>query len=365
MQRKTNVLLNSFMNLEQRKQAFVSLGLELSETILKDKQPEELNIRQQQLQKICESAHTLNGWFSPENMHKAVLGISILLKEESLNKWLSHYEIPDDIKIKNVGVVMAGNIPAVGFHDFMCVLLAGHKIKVKLSSSDSVLLPALAAMLLAIEPSFADSIHFTSERMTEIDAIIATGSNNSSRYFEYYFGKYPNIIRQNRTSVAVIRPDESDENLRLLYEDIFSYYGMGCRNVTKIYIPENFNFIKFLDQSHEWSYMADNKKYLNNYEYYKAIFLVNRVAHYDNGFLLVKEDQELQTPVAVLHYEKYSEKDFSENLLLPLSQQIQCVVSSYNFNQLPVVPFGKAQQPGPAEYADGVDTMSFLINLNK
>ncbi len=362
MQRKTKLLLNSFMDFEQRKNAFVALGHELSEALTQKDSPENLNIRQKQLLEIANTLHHFNAWFSPNHVEHALQGICNLLDENKLKVWLERYHIDQQIS-KTVGIVMAGNIPAVGFHDFLCVLLCGHQAKIKLSSSDSVLIPALAAMLTAIEPRFADKIHFTSERIGSVDAIIATGSNNSSRYFEYYFGKYPHIIRKNRTSAAVIKPNETSENIEKLYKDIFLYFGMGCRNVTKLFVPEDFDFIKFLDGAEKWNYLSQNNKYMNNYNYNKAIYLVNGVAHFDNGFLLLKEDTGLHPPVSVLYYEKYNAPDVLKNQLNEIRQEIQCMVASDDTIVQNAVSFGHTQNPGPADYADNIDTIQFLLQL--
>jgi hypothetical protein len=351
------------MDFEQRKSAFVALGQELSEALRLKDRPENLNIRQQQLLEIGKSLHQFNGWFTPFHVENALKGISLILQKESLDLWLSSY-LFDVTSPKTVGIVMAGNIPAVGFHDFLCVLLSGHQAKIKLSSVDSVLIPALAAMLSAIEPRFAERIHFTSERIGTVDAIIATGSNNSSRYFEYYFGKYPHIIRKNRTSVAVIKPDESSDNMEKLYKDIFLYFGMGCRNVTKLFVPETFDFIRFLDGAEKWNYLSENNKYMNNYNYNKAIYLVNGIAHYDNGFILLKADSGLHPPVSVLYYETYNNPELLRKQISEIRSNLQCIVSSDSSVAENTVSFGNTQFPGPADYADNIDTIKFLLGLS-
>jgi len=257
---------------------------------------------------------------------------------------------------------MAGNIPAVGFHDFLCILLSGNCVSAKLSSDDLVLIPALAAMLCAIEPEFTSRINFTQERLPKIDAIIATGSNNSSRYFEYYFSKYPNIIRKNRTSVAVLTGNESRSELSALGQDIFRYFGLGCRNVSFLYVPNDFKPDAFYEAIEGWNVLSLHKKYLNNYEYSKAIYLVNAVPHFDNNFLLLREDDSLHSPLAVIHFKRYVDMDVLKMELKEKQDQIQCIVAS-PLSGLSNIEFGNSQNPGPADYADQIDTMKFLANL--
>lgn len=350
------------MTSEQRKIAFVALGKEIQASLNPNTPQDELNVRQVQLRTIIERIHTNNGWFTEENVKNVLLNISSMLAEEAMNEWISNYDLPDNDEesLLTVGVVMAGNIPAVGFHDFLCILMAGGCVKAKLSSSDAVLIPALAAMLLAIEPEFATRISFTEDRLLEIEAIIATGSNNSSRYFDYYFSRFPNIIRKNRTSVAVITGNEDADELKLLFNDIFQYFGQGCRSVSKLFVPADYDLIPFLNAAKGWEHTAENKKYFNNYEYNKAIYLVNSIPHFDNGFLLMKEDESFHSPVSVLFYERYDKlKDVKDKLELN-NEILQCVVSS-SLEGVKTVPFGCSQSPKLNDYADGIDTMNFLL----
>ncbi|MEX1189076.1 MAG: acyl-CoA reductase [Bacteroidia bacterium] len=354
------------MTLEQRKLAFVELGKEIESAINTGLPTDNLNIRQQQLRILAERLSETNGWFSHENVQYALESISNILKENSLTEWLNSYNLPksETEELNTVGVVMAGNIPAVGFHDFLSILISGNKIKAKLSSSDRVLIPAFAAMLIAIEPLFAERISFTEERLNSIDAIIATGSNNSSRYFDYYFSRFPNIIRKNRTSVAILSGSESEVELKALFKDIFQYYGLGCRNVSKVFIPEKYNLIELLNQAVGWEHLADNKKYFNNYEYNKAIYLVNGVAHFDNGYLLLKEDEGFSSPVSVVFYEKYSELSQLKEKLSSNREQLQCIVASTPLG-IDAIPFGTTQNPAVKDYADRTDTLSFLSSIKK
>ena len=248
----------------------------------------------------------------------------------------------------------------VGFHDVVCVLAAGHTALIKLSSQDKVLIPYLLDKLIAIEPAFTDRISYV-ERLADFDAVIATGSNNSSRYFEYYFGKVPHIIRKNRTSIAIINGDETVEERTQLGADIFSYFGLGCRNVSKIYVPKGYDMAHFFEPIESYNSIIQHHKYLNNYEYNKSIYLVNSDAHLDNGFLLTKPDTGLHSPLAVLFTEEYASKADLEKQLQTIEEKIQCVasMSPLNLNNQ-VVPFGYTQSPRLWDYADGRDVMQFL-----
>ena len=304
-----------------------------------------------------------NQWFNIGNVKHAILAISEMLSGNELSSWVRAYNIPDNQQNpKNIAVVMAGNIPLVGFHDFLCVLISGNNFIGKLSSDDKKLLPALSELLIAIEPHFSERIEFSDNILSNFDAVIATGSNNTARYFEYYFGKYPNIIRKNRNGVAVLSGDESPEELKALGEDIFMYFGLGCRNVSKLFVPENYSFKAFFQSIEEFNQIFFNHKYKNNYDYYKSIFLVNSEKHLDNGFLLLKESEAFASPVSVIYYQYYkNEKELMKHLEAN-SEKIQCVISN-NSEIDKQIPFGKSQQPYLFDYADGVDVMEFLLNL--
>ncbi len=348
------------MTSQQRIDAFVSLGLEIAEVV--NGNSNNWNIRQQQLAELALQLHRSNAWFTPENVTRALRGISLLLDETELQNAARRYAL-DPPTSKRIGVVMAGNIPAVGFHDFLMILLCGHSITAKISSDDRLLIPALAAMLVAIEPEFANRIHFSEGKLETFDAIIATGSNNSARYFEYYFKQYPKIIRKSRTSVAVLSGHETSEELQVLAHDIFSYFGLGCRNVTKLYVPLDFDFVHLLNNIGTWEHLKENSKYFNNYEYHRAGMLVNNLAHYDTGFLLLRENESLFSPIAVLHAERYDSLDDIKQNLHVNANEIQCVVSQ--LQEIPgAIPFGKAQEPGLFDFADGIDTAAFLCSFN-
>lgn len=316
------------------------------------------------LEEIIQDLYHFNGWFTEANVRQMLVAMGNSLEEPKLLKWLSNYQPQiEAIKVeKAVAVVLAGNIPAVGFHDFLSVLMSGNKLLAKLSSNDQKLLPAIAELLLAIEPRFESLITFTKETLKNFDAVIATGSNNSSRYFDYYFGKYPHIIRQNRNGVALLSGKETTSDFEGLADDIFSYFGLGCRNVSKIFVPEGYDFSSLLQVFTEKQSIIENSKYFNNYEYNKALFLVNSQPHFDTGNVLLVEEEQIASPVSVVNYEYYQDEQTLKKLFNQNKAQIQCVVSdggSYGNSIL----FGKSQQPELWDYADGVDTMQFLLSL--
>lgn len=315
---------------------------------------------------LVKSARHYNAWFTPEETEKAVKAIGFMLSEKEVDAWLEkEYNHKQQAgEGKTVGLVLAGNIPLVGFHDILCVLASGNTALIKLSSQDKQLTPYLLSKLTEIEPAFSEHIRYT-ERLESFDAVIATGSNNTSRYFEYYFRNVPHIIRKNRNSIAVLKGDEDESQLKALGNDIFSYFGLGCRNVSKIYVPENYDFIRFFESIESFKEVANHHKYNNNYDYNKSILLVNREDHLDNGFLLLKKsDDSLSSPLATLYYEKYADLPSLENSLRARSEEIQCVVSNLKMD-LPCqqVPFGDSQKPRLWDYADGINTMQFLLTL--
>ncbi|MEI6049310.1 MAG: acyl-CoA reductase [Bacteroidota bacterium] len=342
------------MNLDDRIKSFATLG-EILLTTLDDK-PE---IYKKQLNALIDNQHKVNPWFTSENVRNAIYAIGNKLTKEDLVKWTNAYpELLEKIKPLRAGVIMAGNIPLVGFHDFLSVLISGNNLIAKTSSKDSELIVGISEILCSINPEFRHKIEFTEGPLTNFDIIIATGSNNSSRYFEYYFGKYPNIIRKNRNSVAIIEGNETDSELRSLGKDIFSYFGLGCRNVSKIYLPRGYDISALTRNWYAFSGIIDNTKYANNYDFNKAVYLVNKESFYDTGFLLMKENSGLSSPVSVLHYEYY---DSQNSLKLELEQQIekiQCVVGR------DYVHPGEAQSPHLWDYADGIDTIEFLLKKN-
>lgn len=306
---------------------------------------------------IVIQARNLNPWFTEENIRKSLEGFAYMLRPEAVRSWLENYELKTR-ETKGVGLVLAGNLPMVGFHDILSVLVSGHHPVVKLSSQDRLLLPQLFDLFNATSDGDDLEITWLNNRKLEgIDAVIATGSNNTSRYFEYYFGKYPNIIRKNRNSVAVISGTETDEELERLGEDIFSYFGLGCRNVSKLYVKEDFDLNRFFGSIIDFHPVVNHNKYANNYDYYKALWLMNKEELLDNGFLLLRKSDSIPSPVGTLHYERYKEDDSLVNTLSERRAEIQCIVSKND------VPFGKSQKPELWDYADGVDTLEFLASI--
>jgi hypothetical protein len=260
---------------------------------------------------------------------------------------------------------MAGNIPLVGFHDMLCVLISGNRLLGKLSGQDTRLPVIIAEMLIEIEPDFSDFIVMTNETISGFDAVIATGSNNTSRYFEYYFGKYPHIIRKNRSSIAVLNGNETKESLELLAHDVFQYFGLGCRNVSKIFAPKDFNISKLPENWQYYEKLNRHSKYMNNYDYQKAIMLVNRIPHLDNGFALLTENPSLSSPLSVIHYEYYDDISLLQKQITQLGDQLQCISTTMEnlTEEVPLVKPGRTQMPDPSDYADGVDTLNFFFSL--
>ncbi|MBB4119192.1 hypothetical protein GGR32_001488 [Mesonia hippocampi] len=344
------------MNTENRIAAFAELG----DLFRNYNNSENLNnaLHQKYLHLLQEAAKQsihYNGWFTPENITFAIQQWGGLLTKENLSDWLSNYALPHTTP-KNIGIVMAGNIPLVGFHDFLSVLISGHNVVIKLSSNDKLLLPVIAHFLTELSSEFSNAIVFEKEQLKNFDAVIATGSNNTARYFEYYFGKFPSIIRKNRNSVAVLTGKETQEELSALAEDIFRYYGLGCRNVAKLFVPKNYNFDSFFKAIFNWQDIINQHKYANNYDYNKAVYLMSEIKLLDNGFLMLKEDTSYSSPIACLFYEFYEDE---AQLLAELenSKQVQCIVSKNH------IPFGQSQQPQLHDYADGIDSIEFLRNL--
>ena len=316
------------------------------------------NLPSQEWNAAFESAENKNRWFTNSNCKQAVDAILLWLNKETLLSWAKNYQISDAPTGKIIGIVMAGNIPLVGFHDFLCVLISGHNAKVKLSSQDDVLLPFLTNILISVDNQWKGSFSFE-DRLNNIDAVISTGSDNSARYFEYYFRNIPKIIRKNRTSIGIIMGDEPVDEFIRLSRDVFSYFGMGCRNVSKIFIPDGFE-IKLLQESFEaYTEIINHNKYGNNYDYQRAIRLVSGKPFTEFGNLILEESKDLVSPIAVLYYQFYSNQDELKQFLSANQEKLQCVVSVKGWFT-GSLPFGEAQSPGIDDYADGVDTMRFL-----
>jgi len=311
-------------------------------------------------------AEIYNPWFTRDFMLHSFSAISDMLQEEKLRLWIEQYpELKNNAGNKlNVGIIMAGNIPLVGFHDLLSVCFSGHRAVVKMSSKDEKLLPVVYKVLCHYDPRFSESVKLLTEPLKNIDAVIATGSDNSSRYFDYYFGKYPHIIRKNRNSAAVLTGNETVGDYRKLADDIFLYFGMGCRNVSKLFLPKDFNIPHMLDNFETYSYLYNHNKYANNYDYYKAIYLVNLMKHLDTGYLLMKEDTAYSSPVGIVYYEYYDSLALLKTRLKEDNDKIQCLVSIPGLIENST-GFGKSQTPQLNDYADNADTLKFLLNLYK
>lgn len=352
------------MDLHQRINAFVKLG-EFIQQFSTESFNENENVSANPLffegfKHQIKLAHEHNGWFTKENISFSLNGWSKLLTNNNINQWLSKYNFNNNTS-KKVAIIMAGNIPLVGFHDFLSVLIAGHGVVVKQSSNDKHLLPYLAKYLEHIEPGFKGKITFTEEKLTDFDAVIATGSDNTARYFEHYFRGKPSIIRKNRNSVAVLTGEETDDELKSLSEDVFRYYGLGCRNVSKLFVPKNYSFDAFFNGMFEWHPIIHQNKYANNYDYNKAVYIMSEFDLLENGFLMIKEDKSYNSPIATLFYEYYNDIDALKTQLADNKNNIQCIVSSGVIEDS--TAFGQTQYPQLWDYADNVDTLAFLLKI--
>lgn len=332
------------MNLQQRIDLLVKLGTYLASNT-------------EELEHAKLQAHRQNGWFTMAFIDTAIDNINThFLQRNKLEAWAKQYNIPlQNNAPKTIGVVMAGNIPLVGFHDLLCVFITGHKALVKLSSKDAVLIPHIVKKLGEWNEEILQLVTFA-EILKGCDAYIATGSNNTARYFDYYFGKYPNIIRRNRTSVAVLDGTETPAELSLLADDIQLYFGLGCRNITKLYVPKEYDFIPLLTALKSYNYFTDLHKYKNNFDYHLALLLMNNKYYMSNESIILTENASPFSPVSQVHYEFYNNAGEAK-AAIEGNDDIQCAVGHG------YLPFGEAQSPSLTDYADGVDTMAFLAGL--
>jgi len=356
------------MKIKERISCFESLGIYLKEYVSLQS-GNSINhstdrIILKNLDSAVSQAEFENPWFTSENIMIALRNISISLERVKIEQFIHRYaeERMNHQASQTIGVVMAGNIPVVGFHDFFCILMAGHRFLGKLSSEDSRLLPAIADMLIGINPEFSTLISFSKERITDFDAIIATGSNNTYRYFEYYFGKYPHILRKNRNGVAILTGMETKEELSGLADDIFIFFGKGCRSISKLYLPEGYNFQLLQEPFARYNHLFNHHKYRNNYDYYKTLYLIDKILFIDLGQVLLIESMNTVSPVSVLNFEYYNDLLKLKNILTDTEDQIQCIVCHDQKVSGSIKP-GNAQCPNLWDYADGVDTMEFLLNL--
>lgn len=339
------------MDLQERITSFAELG-----EILRDALDGIPGRYSSQLNHLIDNQHFKNPWFTPENIRMAIKAIARELTYDNLLKWtISYPALNEKTKSNRIIVIMAGNIPLVGFHDFLSVLITGNNIIVKTSSKDSDLIHFIGDILADINPGFKSKIEFTEGTISGFDKVIATGSDNSSRYFEYYFGKYPSIIRKNRNSVAILKGNETEDELASLGNDVFSYFGLGCRNISKVYVHLNYDFSQMIDSWSHFARIIEHSKYANNYDFNKAVFRVNREKFLDTGFILLKESESISSPVAVLHFEYYKSVEEVISDLEKNKDKIQCITGR------DYIPFGTAQSPALWDYADGIDTIEFLL----
>lgn len=337
---------------------FVQLGKIMSAIAQEESYNPTLNCTEElytQLNSVINKQYQYNGWFTKESVLFSLLSHSEMLAEQTLTDFASSYSFANNSK--NVAVIMAGNLPLVGFHDFLCVLLSGHAITIKLSSDDKTLLPALIAILNSLDERFKTKIHITSGPIKNIDAVIATGSDNSLKYFKEYFGKYPHIFRKNRTSIAVLEGDETPEEIAQLGKDIFQYFGLGCRNVSHLLCPKGFDINRFFEGIYGYGDIINHHKYANNFDYNRAVYLLNQIPILENGFLILRETTDLHSSLAMLNYHFYESQAAVDAYIAKHKDEIQVVVGK-NFT-----PFGLAQTPRVTDFADNVDTMRFLSEL--
>ncbi|MBW7674380.1 acyl-CoA reductase [Chryseobacterium chendengshani] len=341
------------MNIEKQVLGLIKLSDYIKSYLAEN--PEDLNENDSELGSVIKKSEIENPWFTIENQKFALKQWSELLTEENLKSWLSNYS--PSKTTKRVGLILAGNIPLVGWHDVISVVLSNHIPLIKLSSKDKQMTP----FLLKKWKEFSENeieYEFV-ERLTDFDAVIATGSNNTARYLEYYFKNHLSIIRKNRTSVAVIKGDETEEELKLLAQDIFQYFGLGCRNVTRLFIPEDFVIDRIFESFIDFKEIVNHNKYANNYDYNRAVYLLNQDQFWDNNFVMLKEDEKLFSPLSVIHFSRYASLDDVKNFIHENDENIQCVVGKDNLG-IDTIHFGEAQNPGLDTYADNVDTMKFL-----
>jgi len=344
----------------KRLDAFERLGKLLKEEVTAVSEQENAAILG--FKKAKAKALSKNTWFTFDNIDLMLSTIEKIISAEQLKLLANSYQLETVKDPKTVAVIMAGNIPMVGFHDFLSVLVSGHRFLGKLSSEDPFLLPALADILLAIEPEFKDYITFSETPISGFDAVIATGSDNTARYFNYYFGKYPNLIRGNRNGIAILNGSETEEELQQLGIDIFSFFGLGCRNVSSLFVPAGYDFNKLFEALETFEELKNHSKYFNNYEYNKAIWLINGEPHFDNGFVLLKKATEFSSAVSVLHFQQYGDTEILQKILIENQDKIQCIVSQQAYWPGSYA-FGQAQIPTVLDYADGLNTLNFLLEI--
>jgi hypothetical protein len=317
------------------------------------------NHPENELGDLMRRAEMENPWFTEDSLIYCFESWANTLNKEDISNWMASYN--SAVSAKTIGLIPAGNVPLVGLHDLICVLASGHKVRIKFSSKDTVLMKACIDFLISTDSRISQRIEIA-DRISGIDAIIATGSDNTFRYFENYFGHLPHVFRKNRNSLALITGNESESELNILGKDIFTYFGLGCRNITHILFPAGFNTDKFFEAMLPYSDVLNHNKYANNYTYHHALYLMNQEAFLDNNFLMLKESEELYSPIGVIHYQFYKDMSDAESYIANNAEKIQCVVSNKEGDDY--VSFGSSQNPGLSDYADKVDTMEFLSTLD-
>jgi hypothetical protein len=343
-------------------EALCGLGATLKAYLQGDAIPGRYDFRDG-IDKAVVSAKAENPWFTETNVRYSFQAWADALQPDTLKKWLKPYPKDQFVRLsKTVAVIMAGNIPLVGMHDFISVLLAGHKVLVKLSGDDAILLPLMAEIIFEYEPGLKGRVRFTHEVIQGFDAVIATGSDNTYRYFDYYFGKYPSLLRKNRISVAVLTGSESLKNLDDLCDDVLTYFGMGCRSVSKLFVPEGYDFDGLLTLFNAWDDVGVHHQYRNNYDYQKSIFIINKIPFIDHRNILLTASSSLKSPLSVLHYETYTSPESVNETLKVHRDEIQCVATLNRFD-ISCVPYGRTQKPALWDYPDGKDTLAFLLHL--
>ncbi len=357
------------MNVNERIEAFECLGEFLGQFKKDPPVKKNLSINSDyfdQFNQLIKTVEQYNAWFTENNVRHAITAWADVLDRSNIMEWVNLYpellNHKNEKKAKTIGVVTAGNVPLVGLHDMLCVLITNNRFMAKLSSKDTELLETIGQILVKINPKFDNLIIFEKEKLKGFDCIIATGSNNTARYFEYYFGKYPNIIRKNRNGIAVLTGKENEEDIKKLADDIFMYFGLGCRNVSKIYVPENYKMKHFFEAIEHYQDIIHHNKYANNYNYSRAVYLLECIEHYDNGFVLLKKEKELSSPVGVIYFDNYKSLSEVKEVINHNRLNIQCVVAGKMHDIENAIAFGDTQKPRLWDYADDVDTIRFLID---
>ena len=346
------------MNLNNRITLFVKLGRFFSDYINNNLESLEKN----KFDKAINESILHNSFFSKKNILKSLLSWSNVLTKKSIDDFLSNYLIKNKKREKKIAIIMAGNIPLVGFHDFFCVIISGNFAVIKLSSKDSHLFKFILSFLVKENPDFDTKFDVVENKLQIFDAVIATGNNISANQFELYFKKYPKIIRRNRHSIAILNGNETKKEIELLANDIFYYYGLGCRNVSKIFIPNNYNLDILFKSFVLWNEVINKNSYSNNYNYYRAIYLLNKEVFFDNGFVLLKESEKIGSPVGTIYFEYYKSDNQIKEMIKKNNEKIQCIVSNNNYPK--TIKFGETQMPNLNDFADDIDTFNFLLKLN-